>query len=82
VSDNGKKFLVGMVMTDCNIAGELVSPKNIMVGSNNPSLVMKAAFHLSPSLIRTLLYPQCILNLVYREHPLSWSISLGIKGSG
>jgi hypothetical protein len=46
------------------VAGELVSLKNIMVGSNRPSLVMNAAVHLSPSLILTLLYPQHMLNLV------------------
>jgi len=34
-----------------NVAGELVRPKNMMVGSNNPSGVRKAAFHLSPGLI-------------------------------
>ena len=38
------------------VASELVRPKNIMVGSNNPSWVRKAAFHLSP-LIHILLYP-------------------------
>jgi hypothetical protein len=37
------------------VARELVSPKNITVGSNRPSLVMNAAFHSSPSLIRMLL---------------------------
>jgi hypothetical protein len=46
------------------VAGELVSLKNITVGSNNPSLVMNAAFHSSPSLILTLLYSQCMSNLV------------------
>ena len=39
------------------VAGELVSPKNITVGSNSPSGVRKAAFHLSPGLMRMLLYP-------------------------
>jgi hypothetical protein len=57
------------------VAGELVSPKNITVSSNRPSLVMNAAFHSSPSLIITLLYPQRMLNLVYREHPLNLSMS-------
>jgi len=37
------------------VAGELVRPKNMTLGSNNPSLVMKAAFHSSPFLMRTLL---------------------------
>ncbi len=39
------------------VAGELVSPKNITVGLNNPQLVLNAAFHSSPLLMRTLLYP-------------------------
>jgi hypothetical protein len=46
------------------VAGELVSLKNITVGLNSPSLVMKAAFHSSPSLILTLLYPHHMSNLV------------------
>ncbi|KIJ11490.1 hypothetical protein PAXINDRAFT_84342, partial [Paxillus involutus ATCC 200175] len=37
------------------VAGELVRPKNITRGSNNPRFVRNAAFHSSPSLIRTLL---------------------------
>jgi hypothetical protein len=65
-----------------NVAGELVSPKNMMVGSNNPLLVIKAAFHSSPSLIRTLLYPQWMSNLVYSEQLFNRSISSGIRGSG
>jgi hypothetical protein len=52
------------------------------VGSNRPLLVIKAAFHLSSSLIRTLLYPQQMLNFVYREQPFSWSMSSGMTGSG
>ena len=39
------------------VAGELVNPKNITSGSNNPQFVLNAAFHSSPSLIRILLYP-------------------------
>ena len=39
-------------------SGELVSPKNITVGSNNPLWMTKAAFHWWPSLIHMLLYPQ------------------------
>jgi hypothetical protein len=46
------------------VAGELVSLKNMMVSSNRPSLVMKAAFHSSPSLIHTLLYPHWMSNFV------------------
>jgi len=52
-----------------NVAGELVSPKNMMVGLNNPSGVRNAAFHLSPGLIQILLYPQQMLNFVNRVHP-------------
>ena len=32
-------------MNRWNVAGELVSPKNITVGSKRPLCVMKAAFH-------------------------------------
>jgi hypothetical protein len=39
------------------VAGELVSPKEHYVGSYSPNGVMNAAFHSSPFLIRTLLYP-------------------------
>ena len=55
------------------VAGEFVSPKNMTIGSKSPSGVRKAAFHLSPSLIRILLYPHQMLNLVNREHPVSLS---------
>ncbi|KIJ08059.1 hypothetical protein PAXINDRAFT_41482, partial [Paxillus involutus ATCC 200175] len=46
------------------VAGELVRPKNMTRGSNKPRFVRNAAFHSSPSLIRTLLYPQRTSNLV------------------
>jgi hypothetical protein len=49
-----------------NVAGELVRPKNIMVGLKSPSRVRKAAFHSSPGLIQMLLYPQWTSNLVKR----------------
>jgi hypothetical protein len=62
------------------VAGELVSPKNITVGSNNPSGVRNAAFHLSPFLMHTLLYPQRTLNKVNKVHLLRWSIVCGISG--
>ena len=38
-----------------NVLGEFVSPKNMTVGSNRPRLVVNAAFHSSPVLIRMLL---------------------------
>jgi hypothetical protein len=65
-----------------NVTGELVSPKNMTVGSNKPLLVMKATFHSSPSLIQMLLYPQRMSNLVYSEQPFNRSISSGMRGSG
>src|SRR6266550_9216762 len=40
-----------------NVDGELHNPKSMMVGSYRPQFVIKAAFHSSPSFIRTLLYP-------------------------
>src|SRR5712671_6216181 len=46
------------------VVEEFVIPKNMTVGSYNPSFVMKAAFHSSPFLIHTLLYPQRTSNLV------------------
>jgi len=63
-----------------NVVGELVSPKNIMVGSNSPSEVRKAAFHSSLGLILMLLYPQRMLTLVNNVHPASQSITDGIRG--
>src|SRR6266403_6415227 len=62
------------------VAGEFVSAKNITVGSNRPSGVRKAAFHLSPSLIRMLLYPHWTSTLVNNVHPRSRSITWGISG--
>jgi len=38
-----------------NVPGELHSPKNMTKGSNAPSWQVNAAFHSSPSLMRTLL---------------------------
>ncbi|KAF8529937.1 hypothetical protein JB92DRAFT_2858824 [Gautieria morchelliformis] len=40
------------------VAGLFVSPKNMTRGSYRPLFVRKAAFHSSPSFMRTLLYPQ------------------------
>jgi len=53
------------------VAEELVRPKNMTVGSKSPSFVIKAAFHLSSSLMRTLLYPHLMSIPVNRVHPLS-----------
>ena len=49
-----------------NVAGELVSPKNMTVGSKSPSGVKNAAFDSSPGLIRMLLYPHLMSNFVKR----------------
>jgi hypothetical protein len=52
-----------------NVAGEFINPKNIMVGSKRPSLVLKAAFHLSPGLMGMLLYPYQTSNFVNSIFP-------------
>ncbi len=49
------RFLKMSFIIHWKVAGELVSLKNITVGSNNPQLVLNAAFHSSPVLMRTLL---------------------------
>jgi hypothetical protein len=64
------------------VAGELVSPKNITRGWKSPNGVMKAAFHSSPGLIRTLLYPHLTSNLVNRAAFRTAAIRSGIRGSG
>ena len=53
-----------------NVAGELHIPKNITVGSKSPQLVLNAAFHWSPSLILTLLYPHRTSSLVKYLAPI------------
>src|SRR5258708_37491891 len=62
------------------VAGELVSPKNMTVGSKSPSGVKNAAFDSSPGLIRILLYPHLMSNFVKSVHPLRWSIVWGMRG--
>ena len=64
-----------------NVAGELVSPKNMTVGSNRPWLVLNAAFHWSP-LMRMLLYPHRMSSLVKSVCPHTQSMSSGMSGSG
>jgi hypothetical protein len=49
------------------VAGELLIPKNITVGSNKPLFVRNAAFYSSPSLILMLLYPQMMSSLLFIE---------------
>ena len=58
------------------------NPKNMTVGSNSPSGVIKVAFHWSSSLNRMLLYPHHMSNLVKRVESFMLSISSGIKGKG
>ena len=62
------------------VAGKLVSPKNMTVGSNSPLGVRKAAFHSSPGLIWMFLYPHQMSNLVNKEHPASLSTTDGMRG--
>src|SRR5229473_2162435 len=62
------------------VAGELVSPKNITVGSKSPSGVKNAAFDSLPGLIRILLYPHLMSNFVKRVHPLRRSMVWGMRG--
>jgi hypothetical protein len=65
-----------------NVAGALQSPNVMTVGSNSPRGVLKAALYSLPNLIRILLYPQQISNLVKYIAPSSFSINSGIRGSG
>ena len=67
---------------DWKVASELHIPKNITVGSNNPLLVLKVAFHWSPSQIWILLYPHHMSSLVKHLVPLSLSSNSFINGSG
>src|SRR6202795_4940989 len=46
------------------VAGLFVNPKYITNGSKRPRFVRNTAFHSSPSLIRTLLYPHTELGKV------------------
>jgi len=46
------------------VAGEFVNPKYMTVGSYAPMCVINAAFHSSPSLILTLLYPYLKSNFI------------------
>lgn len=65
-----------------NVTGKFVSPKNITVGSNNPSLILKAAFHSSPSLIQMLLYPHLTSNFKKMHFLASSWINSEMSGSG
>ena len=65
-----------------NVEGELHKPKNMTLGSKSPLLVMNAAFHSSPFLIRTLLYPHRMSNFVNKVASRVRLISSGISGNG
>ena len=65
-----------------NVAGELHIPKNITVGLKSPQLVLKAAFHSSPFLIQTLLYPHLMSSFVKYLAPFNLSMISEIKGNG
>ena len=64
------------------VAGELDSPKNMMVGSNSPFDMMKAAFHWLLSLILMLLYPDQMLNLAKMVASFTLSIRSEMRGRG
>ena len=63
-----------------NVARELVRPKDMTVGSNNPLWVRNAAFPSLPFLIQMLLYPQQMSTIVNLVHPLRQSMTWGIRG--
>ena len=65
-----------------NVAGELDIPKNITVGSKSPRLVLNAAFHSSPFLIRILLYPHRTSIFEKYLAPFNLSMSLEMRGKG
>ena len=64
------------------VAGELVSPKNMTVGSNSPWFVMNVALCLSPFLMQTLLYPHLMSTLVNFFAFWMHAISSEIRGNG
>ena len=67
---------------DWKVLGELVSPKNMTVGSKSPLFVFKAAFHSSPSLIHILLNPFQTSTFEKSSTFATRSMSSDIKGSG
>ena len=64
------------------VAGALEKPKYMTVASKRPRLVINAVFHLSSSLMQTLLYPHLKSILVKIEALLSDSIKLAILEIG
>jgi len=71
-----------MIIMVWNVAGELVKPKNITVGSNDPSGVVNAAFHLFPPFIYILLYSYHKSNLLNTLFVSMFSMISEIKGKG
>ena len=69
-------------MNAWKVAGELHIPKNMMFSSNSPSGVVKVAFHRSSGLMRMLLYPHHMLNLVKLNDPHSLLTRLEMRGRG
>jgi len=67
---------------DWKVAGELVSPKNITVGSKSPLLHMKAALYSSPSLILMLLKAHWISSLVKYLAVLTLLSTSEMSGNG
>src|SRR6266436_5290058 len=65
-----------------NVAGELHSPKNMMVGSNSPWLVQNTAFHSSPSLICMLLNPHQRSSMVKNSASQRWVRTSEMRGVG
>ena len=64
------------------VAGLFVRPKNMTSGSNRLRFVRKAAFHSSPSLIRTLLKPHRTSSLVKYRAPLRRLTRSEMSGRG
>ena len=64
------------------MAGELHIPKNMMLGLNSPSGVVKAVFQQSSGLLKTLLYPHHMLTLVKIDDPWSLSMRSEMRGRG
>ena len=64
------------------VAGELVRPKNMTVGSYNPKGVVNTAFQQSSGQIFTVLYPHQMSTVVKRVHSHKQSICCGIRGRG
>ena len=69
-------------MNTWKVAGELHILKNMMFGLNSPSGVVKAAFHQSLGLMRTLLYSYRTSNLVKINNPCNLSMRLEMRERG